>query len=82
MDKKAVYEDCASRKKDSRPGLDACLEALRERDTPRYVTARNNYRDVVRILEKAREWHPTGASLQELYEHVPATFTDVSQNDP
>ena len=28
-----IYEDRASGKKDSRPGLDACLKALREGDT-------------------------------------------------
>ena len=33
MDRKAIYEDRASGKKDGRPGLDACLKALREGDT-------------------------------------------------
>ena len=31
--KETIYEDRASGKKDSRPGLDACLKALREGDT-------------------------------------------------
>ena len=29
----AIYEDCASGKRDERPGLDACLKALRSDDT-------------------------------------------------
>ena len=31
--KEAIYEDCVSGKKDNRPGLDACLKALRQGDT-------------------------------------------------
>ena len=33
VDKEFIYEDRASGKKDSRPGLDACLKALRQGDT-------------------------------------------------
>ncbi len=33
IDKKNIYQDHASGKKDDRPGLDACLKALRESDT-------------------------------------------------
>ena len=33
MAKEAIYEDRASGKKEGRPGLEACLKALREGDT-------------------------------------------------
>jgi hypothetical protein len=35
-----IYSDTASGKKDDRPGLDACLKAVRTGDTPCYLEAR------------------------------------------
>ena len=33
VETEAIYEDCASGKRDDRPGLEACLKALRAGDT-------------------------------------------------
>ena len=54
-----IYEDRASGKKDSRPGLDACLKALREGDTL-----------VVWKLDRlGRDLHHLVSVVQELTEH-------------
>ena len=57
--KEFIYEDRASGKKDSRPGLDACLKALREGDTL-----------VVWKLDRlGRDLHHLVSVVQELTEH-------------
>ena len=59
VDKQFIYEDRASGKKDSRPGLDACLKALREGDTL-----------VVWKLDRlGRDLHHLVSVVQELTEH-------------
>ena len=59
VDKQFIYEDRASGRKDSRPGLDACLKALREGDTL-----------VVWKLDRlGRDLHHLVSVVQELTEH-------------
>ena len=55
------YEDHASGKRDSRPGLDACLKALREGDTLAIWKLDRLGRDLRHLINTVHEPHEAGS---------------------
>ena len=66
MARKAVYEDRASGKKDSRPGLDACLKALRQGDTLVVWKLDRLGRDLHHLVSVVQELTVRGVGLRVL----------------
>ena len=66
VDKGAVYEDRASGKKDSRPGLDACLKALRQDDTLVVWKLDRLGRDLHHLVSVVQELMERGVGLRVL----------------
>ena len=66
VEKKAIYEDRASGKKDSRPGLDACLKALREGDTLVVWKLDRLGRDLHHLVSVVQELTNRGVGLRVL----------------
>ena len=66
VDKKAIYEDRASGKKDGRPGLDACLKALREGDTLVIWKLDRLGRDLHHLVSVVQELTNRGVGLRVL----------------
>ena len=66
VDRKAIYEDRASGKKDSRPGLDACLKALREGDTLVVWKLDRLGRDLHHLVNVVQELTERGVGLRVL----------------
>ena len=61
-----IYEDRASGKKDSRPGLDACLKALREGDTLVVWKLDRLGRDLHHLVSVVQELTERGVGLRVL----------------
>ena len=61
-----IYEDRASGKKDSRPGLDACLKALREGDTLVVWKLDRLGRDLHHLVSVVQELTDRGIGLRVL----------------
>ena len=66
VDKEVIYEDRASGKKDSRPGLDACLKALREGDTLSSGSSTASGRDLHHLVSVVQELTNRGVGLRVL----------------
>ena len=66
VDKQFIYEDRASGKKDSRPGLDACLKALREGDTLVVWKLDRLGRDLHHLVSVVQELTERGIGLRVL----------------
>ena len=64
--KEAIYEDRASGKKDSRPGLDACLKALRQDDTLVVWKLDRLGRDLHHLVSVVQELTERGVGLRVL----------------
>ena len=64
--KEFIYEDRASGKKDSRPGLDACLKALREGDTLVVWKLDRLGRDLHHLVSVVQELTERGVGLRVL----------------
>ena len=64
--KEATYEDRASGKKDSRPGLDACLKALRQDDTLVVWKLDRLGRDLRHLVSVVEELTERGIGLRVL----------------
>ena len=64
--KEFIYEDRASGKKDSRPGLDACLKALREGDTLAVWKLDRLGRDLHHLVSVVQELTERGIGLRVL----------------
>ena len=66
VDKEAIYEDRASGKKDGRPGLDACLKALRDGDTLVVWKLDRLGRDLHHLVSVVQELTNRGVGLRVL----------------
>ena len=66
MAREFIYEDRASGKKDSRPGLDACLKALREGDTLVVWKLDRLGRDLHHLVSVVQELTERGIGLRVL----------------
>ena len=66
VDKEVIYEDRASGKKDSRPGLEACLKALREGDTLVVWKLDRLGRDLHHLVSVVQELTNRGIGLRVL----------------
>ena len=66
VDKEFIYEDRASGKKDSRPGLAACLKALREGDTLVVWKLDRLGRDLYHLVSVVQELTERGVGLRVL----------------
>ena len=66
VDQEFIYEDRASGKKDSRPGLDACLKALREGDTLVVWKLDRLGRDLHHLVSVVQELTERGIGLRVL----------------
>ena len=66
VDKQFIYEDRASGKKDSRPGLDACLKALRQNDTLVVWKLDRLGRDLHHLVSVVQELTDRGIGLRVL----------------
>ena len=66
VDKEVIYEDRASGKKDSRPGLDACLKALRDGDTLVVWKLDRLGRDLHHLVSVVQELTNRGVGLRVL----------------
>ena len=66
VDKEVIYEDRASGKKDSRPGLEACLKALREGDTLVVWKLDRLGRDLHHLVSVVQELTNRGVGLRVL----------------
>ena len=66
VDKEVIYEDRASGKKDSRPGLDACLKALRDGDTLVVWKLDRLGRDLHHLVSVVQELTNRGIGLRVL----------------
>ena len=64
--KEAIYEDRASGRKDSRPGLDACLKALRQDDTLVVWKLDRLGRDLHHLVSVVQELTARGVGLRVL----------------
>ena len=64
--KEAIYEDRASGEKDSRPGLDACLKALRQDDTLVVWKLDRLGRDLHHLVSVVQELTERGVGLRVL----------------
>ena len=64
--KEAIYEDRASGKKDGRPGLDACLKALRQDDTLVAWKLDRLGRDLHHLVSVVQELTERGVGLRVL----------------
>ena len=66
VDKEVIYEDRASGKKDGRPGLEACLKALREGDTLVVWKLDRLGRDLHHLVSVVQELTNRGVGLRVL----------------
>ena len=66
MGKEVIYEDRASGKKDSRPGLAACLKALRQGDTLVVWKLDRLGRDLHHLVSVMQELTERGIGLRVL----------------
>ena len=66
VDKEVIYEDRASGMKDSRPGLEACLKALREGDTLVIWKLDRLGRDLHHLVSVVQELTNRGVGLRVL----------------
>ncbi len=64
--KKRIYEDHASGRKDDRPGLDACLKALREGDTLLVWKLDRLGRDLTHLVNLIQDLSKRGVKLKVL----------------
>jgi len=64
--KKRMYEDQASGRKDDRPGLDACLKALREGDTLIVWKLDRLGRDLTHLVNLIQDLSKRGVKLKVL----------------
>ncbi len=78
VDPKQLYEDKASGKKEDRPGLTACLKALREGDTLLVWKLDRLGRDLRHLINTVHDLTGRGVGLKVLTGHGAAIDTSTS----
>lgn len=78
VDSKQLYEDKASGKKEDRPGLTACLKALREGDTLLVWKLDRLGRDLRHLINTVHDLTGRGVGLKVLTGHGAAIDTSTS----
>jgi DNA invertase Pin-like site-specific DNA recombinase len=78
VDPKHLYEDCASGKREERPGLTACLKALREGDILAVWKLDRLGRDLRHLVNTVHDLTARGVGLKVLTGHGAAIDTTTA----